>query len=65
MPEPSQETLETLRGVSTATLTTALFKRGFHNLFIQDVHRVTPGPNTVGRAYTLRTIPSREGSVAA
>ncbi len=60
MMQPRPETLDKLRGVSTATLTTALFKRGFRNLFIQNVHRVTPGPTMVGLAYTLRTIPSRE-----
>lgn len=60
MAETRFETLEKLKGISTATLTTSLFKRGFKNLFIQDVHRVTPGPNMVGIAYTLRTIPARE-----
>lgn len=51
---------KTLLGVSTATLTTAMFKRGFKNIYIQDIHRMNPGPNMVGYAYTLRYIPSRE-----
>lgn len=54
------DTLETLRGVSTATLTTAMFKRGFRNVFLQDVHRLAAGENMVGVAYTIRTIPARE-----
>jgi regulator of RNase E activity RraA len=52
---------EKLAAVSTATLTTALFKRGFRNVFMQGgVHRINPGPNMVGFAYTMRYIPARE-----
>ena len=55
------QTREKLKTVSTATLCTALFKRGLKNQFIQDVHPLNPdGANMVGEAYTLRTIPSRE-----
>lgn len=57
---PNPETLNKLRGVSTATLTTALFKRGLRNIFIQGVHRLSYGENMVGPAYTLRYIPARE-----
>ncbi|OJF90276.1 ribonuclease activity regulator RraA [Pararhizobium antarcticum] len=47
--------------VSTATLTTALFKRGFRNVFLQGPQRVNPGAaRMVGPAYTLRYIPARE-----
>ncbi len=50
-----------LAGVSTATLTTCLFKRGFRNVYLQDVHPVAPGlPTMVGEAFTLRMIPARE-----
>ncbi len=49
-----------LMQVSTATLTTALFKRGFRNVFLQGLHRLSPGGNMVGEAYTLRYIPARE-----
>ena len=50
-----------LMGVSTATLCTALFKRGLRNQFIQGVLPLNPGlPNMVGPAYTLRYIPARE-----
>ena len=60
MTEPTPELLEKLMHVSTATLTTALFKRGFRNVFIQGPYRMNPGPNMVGPAYTLRYIPARE-----
>lgn len=55
------EVLEKFRHVSTATLSTALFKRGLKKQVIQDVHPLKPsGPNMVGIAYTLRYIPARE-----
>lgn len=59
------QTCDKLRGVSTATLCTALFKRGLRNQFIQDVRPVNPditrnAPNMVGEAFTLRYIPARE-----
>ena len=55
------ETRQKLMGVSTATLCTALFKRGLRNQFIQDVRPLNGGlPNMVGPAYTLRYIPARE-----
>ena len=55
------ETREKLMHVSTATLTTALFKQGLRNQFIQNVLPVSPkGKNMVGQAYTLRYIPARE-----
>jgi regulator of RNase E activity RraA len=57
----SDETRVKLTGVSTATLSTALFKRGLRNVFIQDVHPIVPkGRNMVGPAFTLRYIPARE-----
>jgi regulator of RNase E activity RraA len=55
------ETRAKLKTVSTATLCTALFKRGLRNQFIQDVHPLNPDAGTmVGEAYTLRYIPARE-----
>ncbi len=55
------DTRQKLMGVSTATLCTALFKRGLRNQFIQDVHPLNPnGPNMVGPAFTLRYMPARE-----
>jgi len=60
MSKLSPETYEKLMKVSTATLTTALFKRGFRNIYIQGPQRMNPGKNMVGEAYTLRYIPARE-----
>ena len=55
------ETREKLKTVSTATLATALYKRGLRSQFIQDVKPLNPGqPTMVGEAYTLRYIPARE-----
>lgn len=55
------QTREKLMKVSTATLCTALFKRGLRNQFIQDVHPLNPAlPNMVGEAFTLRYMPARE-----
>jgi len=59
------ETRNKLMGVSTATLCTALFKRGLRTQFIQDVRPVDTqrdlkAPNMVGEAFTLRYIPARE-----
>jgi regulator of RNase E activity RraA len=47
--------------VSSATLTTVLFKRGLRNVFIQGVFLLNrDAPRMVGEAYTLRYIPARE-----
>lgn len=55
------ETLEKLKTVSVATLSTALFKRGLRNQVIQNVHPVArKGRNMVGPAFTLRYMPARE-----
>lgn len=55
------KTREQLMKVSTATLCTALFKRGLRNQFVQDVRPLNAGlPNMVGEAFTLRYIPARE-----
>ncbi|MBU3652606.1 MAG: ribonuclease activity regulator RraA [Limnohabitans sp.] len=54
-------TRDQLMKVSTATLCTALFKRGLRNQFIQDVRPLNGNlPNMVGEAFTLRYIPARE-----
>jgi regulator of RNase E activity RraA len=62
MSDLSPETTELLRRVSVATLCTQLFKRGFRNVFIQGIARLTDpsGGNLVGPAFTMRNIPSRE-----
>ncbi|MGE4370836.1 MAG: ribonuclease activity regulator RraA [Burkholderiaceae bacterium] len=54
-------TREKLKRISTATLCTALFKRGLRNQFIQDVRPLNAQlENMVGEAFTLRYIPARE-----
>ncbi|MFT3718438.1 ribonuclease activity regulator RraA [Pseudorhodoferax sp.] len=55
------ETRDRLTKVSTATLCTALFKRGLRHQMIQGVLPLNPGlPNMVGEAFTLRYMPARE-----
>jgi len=50
-----------LATVSTATLTTQLFKRVLRNTFVQGARPLNPAaPPMVGPAYTLRYIPARE-----
>ena len=57
----SNGTRAKLMTVSTATLCSALFKRGLRNQFIQDVRPLNANlPNMVGEAFTLRYIPARE-----
>ena len=60
--ELNPERMKLLKCVSTATLTTQLFRRGFRNLFMQGVAPLAKpnGENMVGPAYTLRNIPARE-----
>ncbi len=56
------ETLTRLKHISVATLCTQLFKRGFRNVYIQGVARLTDPSdgNLVGPAFTMRSIPARE-----
>ena len=55
------ETRAKLANVSTATLCTALFRRGLRNQFIQDVRPLNGSlANMVGEALPLRYIPARE-----
>lgn len=50
-----------LKRVSTASVATALFKRGLRNQFVQGVVPVAPKAEVmVGQAFTLRYIPARE-----
>jgi regulator of RNase E activity RraA len=57
----SAATRDKLKTVSTATITTALFKRGFRIQMIQGVLPLDPSkPTMVGEAFTLRYIPARE-----
>ncbi|MDP5121913.1 MAG: ribonuclease activity regulator RraA [Spirosomaceae bacterium] len=57
----SENTRSILQSVSTATVATALFKRGLKNQFIQGIEPLKKGkPTMVGEAFTLRYIPARE-----
>jgi len=62
MKELSAATRDKLKGVSTATLASALYKRGLRNQMVQGVVPLSPpkGGSMVGFAYTLRYIPARE-----
>jgi regulator of RNase E activity RraA len=51
----------TLAGVTTATLTTVLLKKGLRNVWLRGTRPLTPNlPRQVGRAFTLRFVPARE-----
>lgn len=57
----SDATRDKLKNISTASIATALFKRGLRNQFIQGVVPVAPkDENMVGPAFTMRYIPARE-----
>ena len=57
----SDQTRDKLRTVSTATISTALFKRGLRNQMMQGVRPLDADkPTMVGEAFTLRYIPARE-----
>ena len=50
-----------LAKVSTATISTCLFKKGLRNQYLQNVLPITNGKtNMIGHAFTLRYIPARE-----
>lgn len=57
----SDETRAKLKRCSTASVATALYKRGLRNQFVQGVVPVSAKDETmVGPAFTLRYIPARE-----
>ena len=61
MAELSAKTRDALTRVATSTLTGALYRRGFRNMFLRDVHPIRLEiPRMVGPAFTMRFIPSRE-----
>src|SRR3954465_10576196 len=61
MTKLSDATRNKLKTVSTATVATALFKRGLRIQMIQDVHPLgSDQPTLVGEAFTLRYMPARE-----
>jgi len=53
--------IDTLSGVSTATITTILLKKGLRNVWLRGTQPLRPNqPRTVGPAFTLRFVPARE-----
>ena len=56
-----EKTREILRGISTATLTTVLLKKGLRNVWLRGAFPKQPGQKReAGTAYTLRLVPARE-----
>jgi regulator of RNase E activity RraA len=53
-------TRDKLKAVSTATICTALFKRGLRNQMVQGVLPLGNAGSMVGEAFTLRYMPARE-----
>ena len=53
--------IDALMGVTTATLTTVLLKKGLRNVWMRGTRPLRPEqPRVVGRAFTLRFVPARE-----
>lgn len=55
------KTKAALEGITTATLTTVLLKKGLRNVWMRGAFPIKPGqPRIVGPAFTLRFVPARE-----
>lgn len=53
--------IDTLSGVTTASITTILLKKGLRNVWMRGTKPIKPGqPRLVGPAFTLRFVPARE-----
>jgi regulator of RNase E activity RraA len=56
-----QQRIAALAGVSTASITTILQKKGLRNVWMRGARPLLPGqPRVVGPAFTLRFVPARE-----
>ena len=56
-----ETTIKVLEGVSTATLTTVLLKKGLRNVWLRGTKPLQPGQKRIaGPAFTLRFVPARE-----
>src|SRR3974377_1487875 len=56
-----EKTIKILEGVSTATLTTVLLKKGLRNVWLRGTRPLQPGQKRIaGPAFTLRFVPARE-----
>ena len=52
------ELVRVLSGITTATITTVLLKKGLRNVWMRGTKPLAPGqPRLVGRAFTLRFVP--------
>jgi regulator of RNase E activity RraA len=61
LPYDEKKAIEALKGVTTATLTTILLKKGLRNVWLRGAVPLRPGqPRIAGRAFTLRFVPARE-----
>ncbi len=59
--ELDTKVIQTLSGISTATLTTLLLKKGLRNVWMRGTRPIRAGqPRLVARAFTLRFVPARE-----
>ncbi|MER8843041.1 ribonuclease activity regulator RraA [Mesorhizobium sp. M0913] len=57
----SNQDIEALKGISTATITTILLKKGLRNIWMRGPKPLLPGqPRIAGPAFTLRFVPARE-----
>lgn len=55
------KTIETLSGITTATITTVLLKKGLRNVWLRGAKPLRPDQQRlVGPAFTLRFVPARE-----
>lgn len=52
--------VETLKSVTTATITTILLKKGLRNVWMRGSRPLGDADRLVGRAFTLRFVPARE-----
>ncbi len=59
----STDAFAKLHTVSTATLTSQLAKRGFHETFMTGIYPLRPDLRLVGYAFTLRYVPTRPDQV--
>ncbi len=62
MPQPNdvpQSILDRFKKVSTATIWSALNRKGYTRCFMEEVHLMTPGRRLAARARTLRFLPNR------
>jgi 5-oxopent-3-ene-1,2,5-tricarboxylate decarboxylase / 2-hydroxyhepta-2,4-diene-1,7-dioate isomerase len=56
---PSDDVAARLKAAGTASLSTVLRKRGYHDVVVERVNCLTPGTRLAGRARTLRLVPFR------